>query len=161
MATKLGQLLTDASLLGKRDCYHVPGIWVTSRQSLHAGQKVKFVGNDTTRVVTTNEPWYAIVDPFLQEATLDHERSVFLVFLNQEYVDGFHHAFRIKGIDSAVVEKPPIRITDLVAPETGNFAAPAPVGEIVIPKAIFDDNDADVDEYELSNDYICPGCADD
>lgn len=68
---KIGETSTNNDLLGRRDAYHLPGIFVCSYDSMNPGDSVVFTDRELTRVrrCDEGENRNAVVDPFLTEPT--------------------------------------------------------------------------------------------
>ncbi len=96
---KVGQKSYDATLQGRRDAFHVPGVLVATDQILLGGESVRFTDSECTKVTTcSGNARHAIVDPFLGQVG---GGVLFWVLLVPELTTNLVHHF---DINTAPVE---------------------------------------------------------
>lgn len=99
-ASELGRTFVDGGS-GKKDAFHAPAVFVTSRHSLSPAARVKFCSPSCESVEEcTGDDWEAIVDPFLPEAVNPNE-DYFWVLLRPNLVTKVFHHFDIPGKPTA------------------------------------------------------------
>ena len=143
-APKISEFTTDQSLLGRRDAFHVPGVLVSSNETVWPGDRISFVDSTCSSVRRSDalEERQGIADPFLTNPLLPGQ--LFWVFIAPELTSNLVHKFDIL-LASAFIEKTEEK------EETKLFID---VAELEQEEDV-DSNDVDDEEDE---DDSCKGC---
>lgn len=81
--------------LGKRDAFHTPGVIVTSRMTVEAGERVRFTSHEQVGPCGIYDA-QAVVDPWIKGKVKPGDK--FWVLVNPELVGQVVHQFEITGV---------------------------------------------------------------